>query len=116
MPDRFEVLRDRLPRSYVEFIESHDGWEGDLGDELGYFRIWNRNSIQENWDAYEMAQELTDRWFPFGSDGGGEMLCFDLDSGSDKVFWIPYITMSESDAMLQDYVFADVAAAILKNT
>ena len=33
MSDRYALLRDKLPPSYVEFIESQDGWEGDLGEE-----------------------------------------------------------------------------------
>jgi len=112
MPDRYTTLRGKLPPSYVTFIESHNGWEGDLGDEIGYFVIWNRDSIQENWDGYEMAQYLSDRWFPFGSNGGGEILCFDLESGSDRFFWIPLIGMSGEEAMLQDYSFVDVARAV----
>ncbi len=114
MENRYAKLRDKLPQCYVEFIESHDGWEGDLGDELGYPIIWNQELVQENWDGYEMALYLTERWFPFGSDGGGEMLCFDLASGSDKVFWIPYIGMSDEEAMLRDYSFTDIVAAIRK--
>src|SRR5436309_2135133 len=95
MSDRYTVFRNKLPASFVEFIEAQGGWEGDLGDELGYVVLWKRESIQEQWDDYEMAQYLSDRWFPFGSDGGGEMLCFDLESGSDKVFWMPYTGMSD---------------------
>src|SRR5688572_26930716 len=94
MADRYCEMRAKLPPSYVEFIESHNEWEGDPGDDFCYMAIWNRKSIQERWDSYEMDQYLTDRWFPFGSNGGGEMLCFDLDSASDIVFWIPFIGMS----------------------
>jgi hypothetical protein len=114
MSDRYSALRDKLPPSYVEFVESQDGWEGDLGDELGYVVIWNRTSIQERWDGYEMALYLSDRWFPFGSDGGGEMLCFDLALGSDDVFWISYIGMSGKEAMARPFAFADLSAAIRK--
>jgi len=55
---------------------------------------------------------LSDRWFPFGSDGGGEMLCFDLNSGNDGIFWMPYIGMSDKEAMLQHYTFKDIGRAI----
>ncbi len=112
MSDRYSVLRDKLPPSFVKFIDSHDGWEGDLGDELGYVIIWNRESIQEQWNGYEMALYLSDRWFPFGSDGGGEMLCFDLSSGSDNIFWMPYVGMSDEAAMAQPFTFTDLANAI----
>lgn len=112
MTDRYVELRDRLPPCYVEFIESHGGWEGGLGDEFGWVVVWDRETIQERWDAYEMALSLSDHWFPFGSDGGGEMLCFDLTTESDTVFWMPYIGMSDEDGMEQPYKFADIAAAI----
>jgi hypothetical protein len=113
MDDRYTQFRAALPRSYVDFIESHNGWEGDLGDELGYLVIWNRETIQERWDSYEMAQSLSDRWFSFGSDGGGEMLCFDLPSRTDRIFLIPYIGMSAEEAMPFRGSFAQVAAAIV---
>lgn len=115
MADRYDALRNRLPSSYVQFVESQGGWEGYLGDEIdAYIVIWDRGSIQERWESYEMAQYLSERWFPFGSDGGGEMLCFDLASGSESVFWIPYVGMDDKDAIAQAYTFADLAAAIRK--
>lgn len=116
MADRYTELRARLPPSYVGFIEAHDGWEGDLGDDLGYVVIWGRETIQERWDGYEMAHYLSERWFPFGSDGGGEMLCFDLGSGTDQVFYIPYIGMADEEAMPRHGSFTEVAEAIRKGT
>jgi hypothetical protein len=98
----------------VEFIETHNGWEGDLDDELGYVVIWNRETIQERWDGYQMGKYLSQRWFPFGSNGGGEMLCFDLPSGTDRVFWVPYIGMSDEEAIPRYDSFTEVAAVVLK--
>jgi hypothetical protein len=98
----------------VAFIESHGGWEGDLGDELGYLVLWDRGTIQQRYDGYDMALYLSSRWFPFGSNGGGEMLCFDLPSGTDQVFCLPYIGMSDEEAMLRHDSFAEVAATVLK--
>jgi SMI1 / KNR4 family (SUKH-1) len=112
MPDRYFEKKAVLPTSYVEFIETSDGSEGDLGEELGYVALWAKESIQERWDAYEMASCLSDRWFPFGSNGGGEMLCFDLDSGGDGVCWMSYIGMSDEDAMQRAYSFKDIAQTI----
>ena len=112
MKDRFADFRPTLPPAYVQFIESHDGWEGDLGNVLGYVVIWDRRSIQARWIDYEMANYLSNRWFPFGSDGGGEMLCFDLTSGTDRVFWISYIGMSDQDVVDRQISFADIVAAI----
>ncbi len=112
MPDRYVDKRFVLPPAYVEFIETDGGWEGDLGEELGYVVLWGKETIQERWTDYEMSSNLSDRWFPFGSNGGGEMLCFDLNSGNDAVFWIPYIGMSDEEAMLQSYTFKDIARTI----
>src|SRR6516165_7035268 len=114
MADRYIECRSALPRSYVDFIESHDGWEGDLGAELGYVVIWNRETIQERWDAYKMAECMNEHWFPFGSNGGDEMLCFDLSLGQDRVFMLPYIGMSNEAPLPRFHSFANVAAAILK--
>lgn len=44
MANRYAALRDKLPASYIEFIESDDGWEGDLGDEMGYVVIFKARS------------------------------------------------------------------------
>src|SRR5690349_17327774 len=113
MSDLYVRFRSALPPTYVEFIESHDGWEGDpeIGD--GYVVIWNRESIQEMYDGYEMDSYLNERWFPFGSNGGGEMLCFDLASGSDRIFMLPFIGMSDETPIPRLNSFADLAARIL---
>lgn len=113
MTDHYTEIRSKLPLSYVEFIESHNGWEGDLGEEFGYVEIWNRETIQERRDAYEMDKYLNNQWFSFGSDGGGEMLCFDILLGGDTVFWLPYIGMSD-ELPIERYPFASLAAAILR--
>jgi hypothetical protein len=59
-----------------------------------------------------MSQYLSDRWFPVGSDGGGEMLCFDLNAGGDEVFSRPYIGMSDEEATLRYGSFKDIARSI----
>lgn len=62
------------------------------------------------WQTWE--QYLSTRWFPFGSDAAGEIPCFDLPSGTDEVYFVPYIGMLCGDAMLRYDPFADVAAAV----
>ncbi len=71
MGDIYIERKAILPASYVAYIETRNGWEGDLGEELGYVVLWDKETIQDRWDAYEMSGSLGDRWFPFGSDGGG---------------------------------------------
>ncbi len=112
MSDRYTEKRQLLPSAYVEYIETFNGWEGDLGDKLGYVVLWDKETIQERWDSYEMAQYLSDQWFLFGSDGGDEMLCFDLESAGDSVFAIPYIGMSGEEAMLRYDSFKELVDII----
>src|SRR5436309_195500 len=112
MRDHYLENQAALPASYVEHIEALNGWEGDLGDELGYVVLWDRETIQERWDAYQMAEFLGERWFPFGSDGGGEMLCFDLEAGGDAVFWLPYIGMAAEKPILRYNSFAQLSQRI----
>ena len=115
MVDLYTERRPELPLSYVSFIEGYGEWEGDLGNDLGYVMLWDKAAIQECYVDCEMAEYLNARWFPFGSNGGGEMLCFDLLSGTDQVYWIPYIGMSDEAAMPLYDSFAEVAVAVRKN-
>jgi hypothetical protein len=74
--------------------------------------LWDKETIQERWSDYEIAQYLEGRWFPFGSDGGDEILCFDLESGGDSVFSIPFIGMSGEEAVPRYESFETIARPI----
>ncbi len=97
--DRYTQKKSQLPESYRAFIETRNGWEGDLGDYYGYVVIWDKAKIQEHWAAYEMTKYLPDHWFPFGTNGGDDILCFDLKKKGDTSYLIPFIPMCEQDAM-----------------
>ena len=112
MSDRYIEKKSQLPNSFVGYIEERNGWEGDLGDYYGYVVIWDKEKIQEHWIGYEMAKYLPDYWFPFGSNGGGDMLCFDLRKKGDTSYLIPYVGMSEQDAMEHCISFDLIAAEI----
>jgi SMI1 / KNR4 family (SUKH-1) len=112
MADLYNEKKAILPRGYVDFIEVNNGWEGDLGEESGYLMLWKREAIQEFYDNYEMKEFLSDHWFPFGSNGGGEMLCFDLDSGTDRVLLMPFVGMDDEDVMLAYHSFEDIACIL----
>lgn len=116
MNDLYRQCRPQLPASYVAFIEVHGAWEGDLGDNLGYVVLWDPASIRQQYASHEMAQHLGRRWFPFGSNGGGEMLCFDLTSATDQVFRVPFIGMSEEEAMPCYNLFTEVAEAVVRTS
>ena len=42
------------------------------------------------------------------------MLCFDLPAGTDEVHFVPYIGMSDEEAILRYDSFADLAATVQK--
>lgn len=89
-----------------------DGWEGDLGDEFGWVVIWARSRVDQDWDDYQMAEYLSDTWFPFGTYNDSEMLCFDLRRSDDAVFLIPYVGMSDGEALPKFESFEPMATAI----
>ncbi|WP_221033324.1 SMI1/KNR4 family protein [Actomonas aquatica] len=115
MADRYLDKRLELPSAYVEFIESCDGWEGDLGEKIGYVVIWSKETIQDRWQSYQMDEFMSDEWFPFGSDGGDEMLCFDLRRGDDSVFTLPYIGMSAEEPIPKCDSFSTISSAIAES-
>ena len=46
MPDRYAEKKSVLPPSYLGFIETNNGWEGDLGEEYGYVVLWEKETIK----------------------------------------------------------------------
>jgi len=112
MPDRYDEVRTLLPPYYVNYIEANSGCQGFLAESDEYIVLWGRKSIQEHYEGYKLDEFLDPRWFPIGSNGGGEMLCFDLHSGNDAVYWLPFIGMSDEEAILWHESFRDLACRI----
>jgi hypothetical protein len=112
MNDPYVEMRAALPTSYVNYIEAHNGWEGFLPGAETYLVLWDKEAIQENYAGYEMHNEPASRWFAFGSNGGGGMLCFDLASRTDAVYMRPFIGMSDEQATLMHKSFGDLARRI----
>jgi len=112
MSECYGRRKAELPPAYVAFIEANDGWEGFPAGGEDYVVLWERQLIGKYFENYEMDKHLDPRWFPIGSNGGGEMLCFDLASGNDAVYWLPFITMSGEDAILRYQTFLDLARRI----
>jgi hypothetical protein len=114
MPDHYVEMRAALPGSYIDYIEAHNGWEDFLAGDDEYVVLWDKEAIQENYAGYGMREYLDPRWFAFGSNGGGEMLCFDLESGTDAVYMLPFIGMSSEQPILRHESFHDLACWIVK--
>src|SRR5438128_1412477 len=91
----YQKHKSVLPKAYVDFIEASDGWEGFLAGDGDYVILWSKELIQEYYEDCVMEKYLDPRWFAFGSNGGGEMLCFDIGSRDEGVYWLPFIGMSD---------------------
>jgi hypothetical protein len=112
MADIYAENKPLLPAAYVDFIETNDGWEGFLKDKDEYVVLWPKELIQENYDGYQMREYLDRRWFPIGSNGGGEMLCFDMLSRDGAVYWLPFIGMSDERPILRHESFSDIVGRL----
>jgi hypothetical protein len=87
-----------LPIDYLEFLRFVNGGEGDLGIEPWYFHVWAAEEVIENNQRYSIPEFLPG-FFGFGTNLGGELLAFDVRrEGERRVFMIPMIPMSASDA------------------
>jgi hypothetical protein len=98
MENLIEKYKNRLPNSYLEFISKNQEFEGPLGEEFGYVNLWDVGALHEAWEGYKFQDNLSDQWFPIGSNRGGEIIVIDLSSDEKELFYIPFITQSELDA------------------
>ena len=99
MDNLIEKYKDRLPKSYLDFIRKNKRFEGYLGENLGYVALWDIKELHESWEGYNIDEFLTERWFPIGSNLGGELIVIDTTLPTKGLFYIPFITMSDSDAI-----------------
>lgn len=90
------ALGASLPEGYRRFLLEHGGGEGWIGEH--YLVLWR---------ASELASFNSDYGFPehapslvaFGSNGGGEAFAFDKRSEMQSIVMVPFIGMSEDDAL-----------------
>ena len=88
-----------LPTDYLQFLRFANGGEGDLGVQPWYFQVWTAEDAIENNRSYNVPEFLPG-FFGFGTNLGDELLAFDVRRrGESRVFMIPMIPMSESDAV-----------------
>lgn len=80
-PEVLDALRSecsiRLPEELYAFYGRSDGGDGELGVEPGWFSLWRAEDILERNADYGVAQQYPG-YFGFGSNGGGELLAFEL--------------------------------------
>jgi len=88
----------RLPGEYLALLRYSNGGEGELGIEPGWFQLWPAEAVMSLNEAYEVGQNLPG-FLGFGSNGGGELLAFDTQSGiAGQVYAIPFIPMTTEGA------------------
>ncbi len=95
-----------LPEAYLQFLALSDGGEGPLGAEPGWFQVWPASTVLERNKGYGVFEALPG-FFGFGSNGGGELLAFQLNSTDAPVFMVPFIPLEASDACLVAPSFSD---------
>ena len=98
MENLIEKYKDKLPESYLDFISKNKKFEGDLGEGCGYGVIWDLKELYDSWEGYRFDEFLSKRWFPVGSNLGGEIIAIDTTSPNKELFYIPFITMADKDA------------------
>ena len=102
-PAELETLRRavpaRVPDIYLQFLALSDGGEGPLGAEPGWFQIWSSSTVLDRNDGYGVFEALPG-FFGFGSNGGGELLAFELSSPEAPVFMVPFIPLEATEAVL----------------
>ena len=85
-----------LPESYIEFLGTHDGGEGFIGD--NYVVFWKAEELAVFNREYETA-EYAPGIVLFASDGGGEGYGFDTLDAAMPVVRIPFIGMDRQYAV-----------------
>ncbi len=88
-----------LPTEYLDLLRLHDGGEGELGAEPGWFQLWATSDVLNYNRMYELP-ELLPGFFGFGSSGGGELLAFDCRGKQPwPVVMVPWIPLDAAEAL-----------------
>jgi len=98
-----------LPEDLYAFLAASDGGEGELGIAPGWFALWRVEDLLLRNADYDVPNEYPG-YFGFGSNGGGELLAFQLtESRCGRVAMIAFI--GGEPIVIADS-FADFAAHI----
>jgi hypothetical protein len=80
-----------LPEEFYLFYSRSNGGAGELGIWPGWFALWKAEDILSLNDDYGVATEYPG-YFGFGSNGGGELLAFEVNAGRcEKVAMVAFI-------------------------
>ena len=88
-----------VPVEYEQFLRYSNGGEGYLCIEPWYFQLCSAEDVIGYNQGYKV-DEFLPTFFAIGSNGGGEILAIRKCDGSPcPVYMVPFITMSELDAV-----------------
>ena len=105
-----------LPKEYLTFLRYSNGGEGSLCIEPWYFQLCPAEELIAFNHGYNVETFLPG-WFAIGSNAGGEMLAIRKRDGSPcPVYMVPFIPMSECDAVQISADFVTLAAALGRDT
>jgi hypothetical protein len=101
-----------LPQEYESFLRYSNGGEGPLCIEPWYFQLCSAEDVLSYNRDYKVGQFLPG-FFAIGSSGGSEMLAIRKRDGSPcPVYMVPFIPMSECDAVPIAHDFEMFAMAL----
>jgi hypothetical protein len=87
-----------LPAEYLALLCLHDGGEGALGAEPGWFCLWPAAAVLTNNREYQL-QKFLPGFFGIGSNGGGELLALDCRCRPPwPVVMVPFIPLDAAEA------------------
>ena len=87
-----------LPAEYLALLRLHDGGEGELGAEPGWFQLWPVDEVLTANRDYQLAEFLPG-FFGFGSSGGGDLLALDCRGRPPwPVVVVPFIPVDVAEA------------------
>jgi hypothetical protein len=82
-----------LPAEYLDLLAESNGGEGDLGLEPMWISFWPAEEVLSLNADYEVAQCLPG-FFGFASNGGGELIAFDMrGKAPNPIVMVPFIPM-----------------------
>lgn len=88
-----------LPSAYLTMLGESNGGEGDLGVDPGWIVLWPAEDVLSNHANYCVAEALPG-FLGFASNGGGELLAFDLRGGEPyPIVMIPFLPMEAAEAV-----------------
>lgn len=97
-----------LPSGYLAMLEESNGGEGDLSIDPGWIALWCAEDVISNNTGYRVAEYLPG-FLGFGSNGGGELLAFDVRRGEPyPIVMVPFIPMAAEDAVQIAHSFEEL--------